>query len=221
MLAMSPPLPYILILDDHPLVARGVAEFLRALLPQMEIVVGRGADDVWHAIAQRGAPRLALIDYWLADGPALEAMARLRSHCPQTVICVMSGDSDPHMAERARAAGAQGFVHKQEAPDHFAQAVRALLDGQPWYAGSAPASGAQPSHELPVTPADLGLSARQGEIFALVLQGLPNKRIALQCVLSESTVKEHVSAILQRLGVRTRVEAITQLRGRRLVLPPR
>ena len=70
----------------------------------------------------------------------------------------------------------------------------------------------------PVTPADLGLSARQGEILALVLQGLPNKRIALQLNIAESTVKEHVTGILERLRVRTRVEAITLLRGRRLEL---
>ena len=81
-------------------------------------------------------------------------------------------------------------------------------------------SGQPPrSRDLPVTPTELGLSMRQGEILALVLQGLPNKRIALQYDLSESTVKEHMSAILLRLGARTRVEAITRLRGRRLVLP--
>ena len=70
-----------------------------------------------------------------------------------------------------------------------------------------------------MTPAELGLSTRQGQVLALVLQGLPNKRIALQYDLSESTVKEHMSAILLRLGARPRVEAITRLRGRRLVLP--
>ena len=59
----------------------------------------------------------------------------------------------------------------------------------------------------------------QGEILALVLRGLPNKRIALMLGLSESTVKEHLTGILERLGVKTRMEALTQLRGRRLVLP--
>ena len=70
-----------------------------------------------------------------------------------------------------------------------------------------------------MTPVELGLSARQGQILALVLQGLPNKRIASQLDIAESTVKEHVTGILERLRVRTRVEAITLLRGRRLELP--
>lgn len=72
-----------------------------------------------------------------------------------------------------------------------------------------------------VVPAYLGLTPRQGDVLALVLQGLPNKRIALLLDLSESTVKEHVSGILQRLGVSSRVQAITLLRGRRLTVDSR
>ncbi len=103
----------------------------------------------------------------------------------------------------------------------FAQAVEALLGGVAWFTPSVACQG-QParSRDLAASPAELELSTRQGEVLALVLQGLPNKRIALQFDLSESPVKEHMSAILQRLIARTRVEAITQLSGRRLVLPP-
>ncbi len=166
-----------------------------------------------------GAPALALIDFWLADSAALDVVARLCAQCPQTAVAVVSGDDDPAIAEAARSAGARGFIHKQEPPETFARAAQALLGGLPWFCAPARSPGALQGRELPVTPATLGLSARQGEILALVLQGLPNKRIALQCGLSESTVKEHVSGILTRLGARTRVEAITRLRGRRLVLP--
>lgn len=69
-----------------------------------------------------------------------------------------------------------------------------------------------------VAPDYLGLTPRQGDVLALVLQGLPNKRIALVLDLSESTVKEHVSGILQRLGVSSRVQAITLLHGRHLTV---
>ncbi len=214
-----PPAPYALILDDHPLVARGMAEFLRALRPGMDMQTAAGVADAWECITQRGMPRLVLVDYWLADGAALAQVARLRAHCPSTTIAVVSGDDDPQMAERARLAGAHGFIHKQETPEVFDAAVQALLAGRSWYSTRPAAAQAPRGHEQPVTPGDLGLSVRQGEILALLLQGLPNKRIAQQYGLSESTVKEHVSAILLRMGARTRVEAITLLRGRRLVLP--
>lgn len=210
---------YALILDDHPLVARGVAEFLRSHLPQMEVEVAGRTEDFLLLVATRGAPAIALIDFWLADGAALGLIARMRERCPGTPLAVISGDDDPAVMERVRQAGAHGFIHKQAPPETFAQAVEALLGGLAWFV--PPPHGDQPlrSRDLPVTPGELGLSVRQGEILALVLQGLPNKRIALQYDLSESTVKEHMSAILLRLGARTRVEAITRLRGRRLVLP--
>jgi DNA-binding NarL/FixJ family response regulator len=215
----STPSSYAVILDDHPLVARGVAEFLRALHPDMEVRLATDAADCLRLVKEHGAPALALVDFWLIDGAALGLIAQLRADCPGTAIAVMSGDDDPLLGEQARAAGAHGFVHKQESPDTFAQAVHALLGGLTWFSQAARVQpGGLRSRELPVTPLELGLSVRQGEILALVLLGQPNKRIALDLALSESTVKEHVTAILQRLGARNRIEAITQLRGRRLVL---
>lgn len=214
------PSPYVLILDDHPLVARGVAEFLRARLPMMDMVTILDTQALWPLVDKRGDPAIAIIDFWLADGAALELIAQLRARCPQTPLAVVSGDGDPDVAARARAAGAHGFIHKQEPPETLGQAVQVLLDGMSWFTAPASAGAGTFSRWLTVTPTELGLSVRQGEILALVLQGLPNKRIALQCGLSESTVKEHVSGILQRLGARTRVEAITRLRGQRLLVPP-
>ena len=93
-----------------------------------------------------------------------------------------------------------------------------MLEGKAWFEDSAGVEHLQrPSREWEVTAGDLGLTPRQGEILSLVLRGLPNKRIASALNISESTVKEHVTAILEKLGVRTRVEAITAMRGRRLV----
>ena len=209
---------YALILDDHPLVAHGMAEFLRARLPRMEVVVAGGADDLLRWVDMRGTPAIVLIDFWLAEGAAVGLIAQVRSHCPGTPLAVISGDDNPAVMEQAKQAGAQGFIHKQAAPETFGQAVEALLGGLTWFEPGLLGSQPPRSRDLPVTPADLGLSARQGQILALVLQGLPNKRIASQLDIAESTVKEHVTGILERLRVRTRVEAITLLRGRRLEL---
>jgi DNA-binding NarL/FixJ family response regulator len=212
------PATYALVVDDHPLVARGVAEFLRSRLPSLEVLEAAMVDDVTQVLDSRGAPRIALIDFWLADGAALPLVAMLRRRCPAAALAIMSGDDDPAIQQSVRHAGAHAFIPKNVAPHTFGAAVDALLAGQTWFENAESAPPTPRSRDLPVTPAELGLSTRQGEVLALLLHGLPNKRIALQYGLSESTVKEHVSAILQRLGARTRVEAITRLRGRRLVL---
>jgi len=217
---MSTPQPYAIILDDHPLVGRGMAQYLQSIVPDLPVSVLTRWSDVEQLMQTQGCPRLLVADVWLADGHCLQAVERWCRDCPATPWLAFSGDDDPGVVQRVRAAGARGFVHKQAPPETFGAALQAVLGGAQWYEheGTAPAAEGA-SREWPVSPAELGLTVRQGEILQLLLRGLPNKRIALQLDIAESTVKEHVTGILERLGVRTRVEAITRLRGRRLELP--
>lgn len=218
---MDLPTAYAIVLDDHPLVGRGMAQYLGTLLPELDVVVATQWRDVPLLCAQRGCPRLLVADVWLAEGPCLEALTAWRRDCVDAVWLAVSGDDDPSVASRVRAAGAQGFVHKTAAPETFGAAVKAVLEGRPWFeAAPGGDSAGDPQRSWAVSPQELGLTPRQGEILALVLRGLPNKRIASQLDISENTVKEHVTGILERLGVRSRVEAITRLRGRHLDIPP-
>jgi DNA-binding NarL/FixJ family response regulator len=208
----------VIVLDDHPLVGRGVAQYLQSVEPALEVLVATGWNEVEQIAAVRGRPRLLVADIWLADGSSIDALSRSRADCPAWVWMAVSGDDDPALARRARDAGARGFVHKAAPPERFGQAFRTVLGGGEWFdetpgPGTAGATGPR---EWPVSARELGLTPRQGEILMLVLRGLPNKRIALHLGITESTVKEHVTGILERLGVRSRVEAITRLRGRQL-----
>ena len=209
---------YAIVLDDHPLVGRGMAQYLQAVRPELLVHVATAWAQVQQNIVANGCPQVLVADVWLADSNSLATLAQWRSQCPHTPWLAISGDDDPLMLERVRGAGAQGFVHKQAPPEIFGQAFAAMLAGAQWFETCTVASRHAP-REWTVSPAELGLTPRQGEILALVLRGLPNKRIALMLSLSESTVKEHLTGILERLGVKRRVEVLTQLRGRQLVLP--
>ena len=208
-----------IVLDDHPLVARGMAQYLQALHPELAVSTVANWEDLQQRVREEGCPRLLVADVWLAESNSLAVLSAWRAHCDQTRWLAISGDDDASVPQRVRQAGAQGFVHKQAPPEVFAQACAALIAGGEWFAAEVPSTppGSR-VREWSVTPAELGLTPRQGEILALIVQGLPNKRIALALGLSESTVKEHVTAILDRLGVNSRVQAITHLRGRRLAL---
>jgi DNA-binding NarL/FixJ family response regulator len=213
-----PPLPYALVVDDHPLVGRGVAEYLKGHALLGDAMVASHADEVLALIDKLGPPALLLLDFWLSEGATDRLISLVRSRWPDIKVLVMSGDDNPAIVTKAQACGAHGFVHKQEAPQVFSDAVSAVLMGQTWY-GSNSASMADalgtPRNARPVTvtPADLGLTARQGQILSMLLQALPNKRIADDLSVSENTVKEHVTAILQKLSVGNRVELISKLRG--------
>ena len=216
----SPPRGHALVVDDHPLVSRGITEFLQTH-PHLNRAVGvASATEALASVVADGPPAIALVDFWMADGACTAFLAELQVRAPGVRILTMSGDGHATVRQHARAAGAHGFVHKQQHPEVFAAAVATLLEGGTWFdREGAEGPGPDPSRELPLTPAELGLTARQGEVLARVLDGQPNKRIAQALNLSESTVKEHVTGILQRLKVSSRVEAIARFRGLRLDLP--
>lgn len=206
-----------LVVDDHPLVARGIADYLRSHCGFDRAGAVGGMPELWEYLHHFGPPTMALVDFWLLDGTVLPFLPRLREECPDTRLVVISGDDDPVVRNKVRQLAVDGFLLKQVEPAVFSQAVSAMLRGDLWFddvSGSARAGSA--ARSLPLTPAELGLTPRQGEVLTLMLKGLPNKRVAQALSLSEQTVKEHVSGILERLGVRNRIELMTKLQGKRV-----
>lgn len=206
-----------LVVDDHPLVARGIADFLRTHCAVERVYAFTRAEDVWNHIQVHGPPDLALVDFWLSEGTALPILDRMRQQHPGARILVICGDDDPAIYSKVRRTGVAGFLLKQAESAVFSQAVRAVLEGQTWFADeSASDELTAGMRDLPLTPAELGLTPRQGDVLALMLRGLPNKRVAKVLSLTEQTVKEHVTGILARLGASNRVELIMRLRGKRI-----
>lgn len=215
---MPTPKPYAIILDDHPLVGRGMAQYVQSVYPDLDTHVVSTWGEALECVHRQGNPHVLVADVWLADGNSLPLLAQWHTLNPGVPWLAISADDDPATAQRVRAAGAQGFVHKQASPEVFGQAITSALEGRAWFAAmQSPNMKDSAKREWQVTPAELGLTARQGDILVLLLRGQSNKRIALTLDITESTVKEHVTAILERLGVRSRVEAIMALQGRKLV----
>ncbi|MED5621419.1 response regulator transcription factor [Ideonella sp. BN130291] len=210
------PASHVLVVDDHPMARAGLQQFLAGIPGVQEVVAVADADGVDRALAQRGPPRLAIVDFWLSSGDTESLLRHLMRQAPDTAVLVVSGDDRPEVVAQARRAGARGFVSKAEPPETVRHAVVCVLEGGCWFSPARAAAG--PQREIDVRPADLGLTQQQGRVLALLLDGQPNKRIAQALGVADSTIKEHVTAVLRRLDVATRMEAIALLRGRRLVL---
>jgi DNA-binding NarL/FixJ family response regulator len=208
---------YALIVDDHPLVGRGMAELLKTFELLSAVHSVGDAQAARELAARFGAPAIAVVDFWLNDGSSVELIAQIRALYPTTAVLVISADASAEVQAKIKHIGAHGFIDKQASAEAFGQAILAVLGGMTHFDAESSATSAIRSYDLPVTAQELGLSPRQGQILGLVLQGLPNKRIAQNLSLSESTVKEHITGILHKLSVSNRVEIITKLRGRRLV----
>lgn len=207
-----------IVVDDHPLVAKGIADFMLASCELAQVYTAQNSQAFWLLIKKHPNASLVVIDFWLPDGASLALIAKFKRDYPDTPILITSADDNPLVRDKAREAGANGFIHKQESPDTFAEAACALLNKENWfYLLQGNNSIETPSKELPITADELGLTTRQGQILELILQGLPNKRIAQTLSVSEQTVKEHVTGILERLGAHNRIEVITKLRGKKLL----
>jgi DNA-binding NarL/FixJ family response regulator len=183
----------VLVMDDHDVVHWG----LRALLgaqPWVErcLAAHDGAEAL--ALAERYRPHVAVIDLFMGSESGAEVCERLRAACPATRVLFISG-AGRISAAAARAAGASGFISKDEAAEDVGRAIRVVASGGTVFQPEA--SG------LPG-----GLSAREREILALIATGATNAEIAGRLFLSPHTVKEHVSALYRKLGVRNRAEAV-------------
>lgn len=206
-----------LIIDDHPLITRGIAEFLRTNCQFSEVTCVTNEEDFWAYLVTK-TPAIVIVDFWLPKGAALPLLTTFQEKFPLIPVLVISADDDPVIFEKIRAIEVKGFVLKQEDPNIFATAVNAVLNGETWFYPSH--QKLNPKKELLISCEELGLTSRQGEVLSMILDGQPNKRIAQKLGVTEATVKEHITSILSQLGVSNRVEAITRLRDKKLIIKP-
>ena len=211
-----PPPTYAMICDDHPLVGRGMRELLKDHPLLTKSVCTTSERDCLAQIASHGVPGIAVIDFWLSNDASEVLVKRLRADYSSLPILMMSADDDPVVQLKCSEWGAQGFINKQASPGVIREAVSAVIQGLGWFMPLAdqPMISTIRKNQWPITARELGLTNRQGQILAMMLEGLPNKRIAQSLNVTEATVKEHVTGVLQKLGVKSRVEAIAQLKDR-------
>ncbi|BEO43656.1 DNA-binding response regulator [Serratia marcescens] len=202
---------YALVVDDHPLVASGIANFLSTHCRFKQAYVVTTEENFYRHIRENGPPRLLVIDFWLSSGTALKLLKEVKQLYPQVRILVVSGDENNDIWQKVHTAGGHGFVLKNEPPELFARAVFALNDNQEWFPDGNEFTVKSNHEHLK----KFNLTPRQIDVLNMMMRGLPNKRIAAQLSISEPTVKEHISNILKKIGVNSRVEAITLLHGKR------
>lgn len=197
----------VLVVDDEALIRTGFQHILNAA-GDIEVV---GAVTGRQAVAEAGRlhPDIVLLDIRMPDVDGLTVLERLRAQpSPPVVAMLTTFDTDEYVAAALRM-GAAGFLLKDTDPDHLALQVRTLAaDGvvlSPKITSTV-VDGYLAGRTRPGGPVDR-LSAREREILVLLADGLSNGEIAARLYLGVGTVKDHVSAILTKLGVNGRVQA--------------
>jgi DNA-binding NarL/FixJ family response regulator len=205
---MTPLKTRILLADDHAVVRRGLRMVLDAE-PDMEVVaeVGDGAEAVKRGL--RDDVDLAVVDISMPRMTGLQAARELHSRRPKLRILMLSMHENERYLYEALKAGASGYVLKTVVDRDLVEAVRAAMRGEKFlYPGAMTPLIEDLLHrarqDLPVR--EQPLTAREQEVVKLVAEGYTNKQIADTLVISEKTVERHRANILEKLGMRDRVE---------------
>jgi len=202
----------ILLVDDHALIRDALRGVLKELAADATVLEASDCRQAMRLIAEHPDLHLILLDLNLPDRDGFAVLADLRNHYAKISIVVLSALHDRDNVLRALDLGALGFIPKSSPREVMANALRLVFSGGVYIPPEALArTDATPAQAAPgrrVSPADLGLTARQMEVLALMMQGKSNKAISRILDTAEPTVKHHVTAILKALKVANRTEAV-------------
>ena len=217
-------MPALLIADDHPLFRAALRGAAADAVAGMVMHEADSLEGVLATLEREPDIDLVLLDLHMPGNHGLAGLAAVRAQFPHVAVVVVSANDDPRVVRRALDHGAAGYLPKSSGLDELREAIRAVLGCEQWLPPVLRAAVART--QTSSADADLAarlasLSPQQFRVLSLVAQGLLNKQIADRLDVQERTVKAHLSAIFERLGVRNRTQASVVLRELELSDPAR
>jgi NarL family two-component system response regulator LiaR len=192
--------------DDHPVVRQGLRTFLESR-PGIEVVGEAGDGDAVVTEVERLRPDVVLMDLVMPGRSGIAAIRHIRERAPDTRVVVLTSFASDDQVIPAVQAGAAGYLLKDVEPSELEAAIRLAHEGEalldPQIAGRVMEEVAHPPPSGDVA----SLTPRELEVLELLGRGLSNRELADRLVVSEKTVKTHVSNILMKLGVHDRTQA--------------
>lgn len=203
---------FILIVDDHPLVCCALEVTLKNGLQPCEIIQAHSAQEALDRVREFPDIDLVLLDLKLPDVEGFQGLVKLRQQAPRLPILVLSGLDDNRLAELVESYGAFGFLNKKASAEEIVGAARAIVAGDKVFPSETAMIGAGGDLDH-VARAIHCLTPQQRTVLRMLGEGLLNKQIAYELSISESTVKGHVSAILRKFEVPSRMQAVLMAQG--------
>ena len=196
----------VMLADDHTMVRRGLAAFLKVF---DDLQLAGEAESGAAAIQLCGEllPDVVLMDMVMPDMDGATATRAIRQQFPQVQVIALTSFKEGDLVKNALQAGAIGYLLKDLSADELAQAIRAAHAGRATLSPEAAQALIETTNQPPEP--GLALTEREREVLALMVEGLNNTQIAARLTVSPSTIKSHVSNILSKLGVASRTEAVT------------
>jgi len=198
-----------LIADDHPLFRDAITQVVNERWPDAFITEVSTLEEAQTACARDDTLDIVLLDLNMPGAQGFSGLLAIRNHVPMLPVVIVSAEESPDVIQRALTCGALGFIPKSASKGRIGEAIETVLNGQifvPPELTDKLNEQRRQNEELREKAAQLTHAERR--VLELLILGKPNKIIAFELDIKESTVKAHITAILRKLGVHSRTQAV-------------
>lgn len=197
-----------IIVDDHPLFRGALRQALTVPFSDAEIIEAATLDELVAHLENGRDTDLVLLDLAMPGVQGFSGLLLIRAQYPAIPVVIVSASEDPETIRRAMDFGASGFVPKSQPVERIREAVERVLSGDVWTPPGFDLTGTGDKEQRDLAARLAALTPQQVRVLMMLGEGLLNKQIAYKLNVSEATIKAHVSAILQKLGVDSRTQAV-------------
>ena len=199
----------VIVADDHPLFRTAIKEALEADQGETNFLEANSFESLQELVDKNREVDLVLLDLHMPGVSGFAGLVYLCKRYPSVPVVIISANEDPVVIKRALEHGAAGFIPKSSSIDTITDAIAAVLMGEIWSpdttASNLPGNNVS---EVELAERMAQLTPQQFKVLMMMSQGLLNKQIAYELTVSEATIKAHVSAIMSKLGVNNRTQAV-------------
>jgi len=205
---LSDPNYRLLIADDHPLFRGALREAVAGMVERAAIAEAGTFEEMSKLLDEGGEVDLILLDLAMPGVRGFSGLMYLRAQHPSVPVLVVSANDDPSVIRRCMDFGASGFMPKTLGIEDMREAIKKVLAGGIWTPPDVDLTGGADAESAALMARLASLTPQQVRVLMMLSEGMLNKQIAYELSVSEATVKAHVSAILQKLGVDSRTQAV-------------
>ena len=198
----------LVIADDHPLFRGALREAVAGLFERDAVAEAGSFDDISKLLDLNNDIDLVLLDLAMPGVRGFSGLMYMRAQYPGIPVVIVSGNDDPAVIRSYMDFGASGFIPKTLGVDQMRKAIERVLAGGIWTPPDVDLSSKADDNSAAMLARLASLTPQQVRVLMMLSEGLLNKQIAYELSVSEATVKAHVSAILQKLGVESRTQAV-------------
>jgi DNA-binding NarL/FixJ family response regulator len=198
----------LVIADDHPLFRDALRQAVESVVASARIDEAGSFEELTALLDQDSDVDLVLLDLTMPGISGFSGLIYLRAQFPAIPVVIVSASDDGGTIRQSLDFGASGFIPKRFGVDTLRDAITKVLGGEVWVPADTDLSSATDPELVRLRDRLVTLTPQQVRVLMMLSEGLLNKQIAYELGVSEATIKAHVSAILQKLGVESRTQAV-------------